>query len=372
MRKLVLPLAAAGLLAFAVAHVVRSQQVPPRPGPPAPPPRTPFEGTVAATGVVEAETENIAVGSPLAGIVTTVCVKAGQRVATGNPLFRLDDRQLRAEYESRAAALVGAEAQLTRLEAMPRPEELPASEARVAEARANLIDQEDQLRRSQALVRNRAIGEEELVRRRQASHVAREQLARAEADYRLLRAGAWEPDKAVARAAVAQARAQLKQTQTDLERLEVRALVDGEVLQVSVRPGEYVGVPPGQALVVLGGVSRLHVRVDIDEHDIPRYRRYAAARAAVRGNPGTEYPLSFVRVEPFVVPKRSLNGDNNERVDTRVLQVLYALPAPAEAVYVGQQLDVFIEADAARAEDIVPAPRPATSVTTPLQRKDEL
>jgi HlyD family secretion protein len=356
MRKWILPLAAAGMLAFAVAHVVRSQQVPPRPGPPAPPPRTPFEGTVAATGVVEAETENIAVGSPLAGIVTTVCVKAGQRVAAGDLLFRLDDRQLRAEHEYRAAVLASAEAQLTRLEAMPRPEELPARDARVQEARANLIGQEDQLHRSQALIRNRAIGEEELVRRRQATHIAREQLARAEADYRLLRAGAWEPDKAMARAAVAQARAQLKQTQTDLERLEVRALVDGEVLQVNVRPGEFVGAPPGQPLALLGGVSRLHVRVDIDEHDIPRFRRSAAARVLVRGNSGIEYPLTFVRVEPFVVPKRSLNGDNNERVDTRVLQVLYALPSSAQTVYVGQQLDVFIEADPARAENTIPPP----------------
>src|SRR5205807_2412349 len=125
MRKFVLPLASAGLLAFAVVHVVGSQQVPPRPGPPAPPPRAPFEGTVAGTGVVEAETENIAVGSPLAGIVTTVWVKAGQRVSAGDPLFRLDDRQLRAEHEYRAAALAATEAQLTRLESMPRPEELP-------------------------------------------------------------------------------------------------------------------------------------------------------------------------------------------------------------------------------------------------------
>jgi hypothetical protein len=72
--------------------------------------------------------------------------------------------------------------------------------------------------------------------------------------------------------------------------------------------------------------------------------------------------LTFVRVEPYVVPKRSLNGDNNERVDTRVLQVLYALPSSVQAVYVGQQLDVFIEADPAR---------PAPSATTPLQRKEE-
>jgi multidrug resistance efflux pump len=119
------------------------------------------------------------------------------------------------------------------------------------------------------------------------------------------------------------------------------------VLQINVRPGEFVGAPPGQALVVLGNVGRLHVRVDIDEHDIPRFRPGAPARAMLRGNPRQEYPLTFVRVEPYVVPKRSLTGDNTERVDTRVLQVIYALEPEERTVYVGQQLDVFLDAAAA-------------------------
>src|SRR5206468_10108550 len=135
---------------------------------------------------------------------------------------------------------------------------------------------------------------EEAMSRQQMARVAREQLARARADYDLLRAGAWEPDKVVAAAAVEQAQSQLEQTKVDLERLVVRALVDGEVLQVNVRPGEFVGAPPGQALVVLGNVHTLHVRVDIDEHDVPRFRPGAAARGALRGDPGYEYALRFV------------------------------------------------------------------------------
>src|SRR5262249_37510552 len=117
-------------------------------------------------------------------------------------------------------------------------------------------------------------------------------------------------------------------------------------LKVNVHPGEFVGAQPGQALILLGGVSRLHLRVEIDEHDVPRFRPETPARAQVRGNPQLEYPLTFVRVEPFMVPKRSINGDSTERIDTRVLQVLYTLPSSARAVYVGQQFDVFIKADA--------------------------
>jgi multidrug resistance efflux pump len=226
---------------------------------------------------------------------------------------------------------------------MPRPEELPPSEAKVREAQANLLDQEDQYNRVRVLGRA-AASEEELIRRRQAMRMAREQLAKAQADYELLKAGAWEPDKAVARAAVVQAEAQVEQTRTELDRLLVRASVDGDVLQVNVRPGEFVGAPPGQALVVLGNVGRLHVRVDIDENDIPRFRPGQPARAMLRGDPRQSFPLRFVRVEPYVIPKKSLTGDNTERVDTRVLQVIYALERDDRSVYVGQQLDVFLDA----------------------------
>ena len=168
-----------------------------------------------------------------------------------------------------------------------------------------------------------------------------------QAEHQLLKAGAWDKDKAIARAAVEQARAQVDMIQTDLDRALVRAPVEGDVLQVNVRPGEYVGAPPSQALVVLGNLRKLHVRVDIDEHDIHRFRTGAPARAALRGNPRVQFPLTFVRVEPYVIPKKSLTGDNTERVDTRVLQVIYCVDrAPASAtspeLYVGMQVDVFL------------------------------
>jgi multidrug resistance efflux pump len=343
-RKFGLPLLALGLLAFAVYHVLGAQRTPPRPPPVVEPARSPFARTVAASGLVEAQTENISVGTHLPGVVAEVHVKVGQQVKKGDPLFRLDDRHLQAERAYRQASLRAAKAQLARLEQMPREEELPPSKAKVREARANLHDQQDQAERARKLIRSRAVAEEELVRREQAAKMAAEQLARAEAEYALLKAGAWAPDKEVARAAVTQAEAQLGQTETELERLTVRAYVEGEVLQVNVRPGEYVGAPPGQALVVLGSVKRLHVRVDVDEHDIPRFRPGAPARAAVRGDPRLQHDLKFVRVEPYVVPKKSLTGDNTERVDTRVLQVIYAVAQGRGRLYVGQQVDVFIEA----------------------------
>ena len=142
-----------------------------------------------------------------------------------------------------------------------------------------------------------------------------------------------------------EAQSQVESNRIGLERLTVRALTDGEVLQVNVRPGQFAAMSWQEAMIVLGDVNRLHVRVDIDENDLPMFESGAPAVASLRGKPQVRFPLEFVKVEPYVVPKKSLTGDNTERVDTRVLQVIYALPDQRPVpVFVGQQMDVFLKA----------------------------
>jgi HlyD family secretion protein len=344
LTKFGLPIIAVGLIAFAIHYLGQARTRIPEVPPPVQPAESPYQHTVAGAGIVEPETENISIGSPLPGVVVQVYVKVGQKVKVGDPLFRLDDRQLKAELAIKQATLADASAELERLEAMPRTEELPQAEARIREAKADWENWEQQWARGEKLVTQRVMPEEEFLERKQSAIGARERYNRAVAEYDLLKAGAWEPDKRVAQAKVEEADAQVKQVQTDLDRLVIRALVEGEVLQVNVRPGEFVGAPPTQALIVLGNVSQLHVRVDIDEYDIPRFIPEAPARATLKGQPDISFPLRFVRIEPYVVPKKSLTGDNTERVDVRVLQVIYAIDAGTRRLFVGQQLDVFIDA----------------------------
>src|SRR4051812_26962689 len=135
-RKYFLPLLAVALLVFAVIQVVMAQQKPEKPEPPVDPARTPFGKTVSGAGIVEPQTENVSIGSHLPGVVTKVYVKVGQTVHKGDRLFQLDDRQLQAERAVREAALAAAEAQVAKLEDMPREEEKPASAAKVREAEA--------------------------------------------------------------------------------------------------------------------------------------------------------------------------------------------------------------------------------------------
>jgi hypothetical protein len=99
--------------------------------------------------------------------------------------------------------------------------------------------------------------------------------------------------------------------------------------------------------MVVGNVTPLAVRVDIDENDAWRVQPGTRATAILRGNSAVSFPLTFVKFEPYVIPKRSLTGESFERVDTRVLQVVFSFDKGALPIYVGQLVDVFIETSAA-------------------------
>ena len=212
------------------------------------------------------------------------------------------------------------------------------------EAQANLADAEVQVRLIESVTDRRAVREEDVQRRRLAYQAAQARLAEAQAQLALLKAGAWAPDIAVAKSEVAQAEAQLKLVETNVDRLSMRAPIAGVILQNKVRLGQYAQCGPlSEPLMILGSVTPLHVRVDVDEHDAWRVRGGAPAVASPRGNGSLRIPLEFVRFEPYVIPKKSLTGDSTERVDTRVLQVIYRVKDQDAPLYVGQQMDVYIE-----------------------------
>jgi len=140
------------------------------------------------------------------------------------------------------------------------------------------------------------------------------------------------------------ARANLQEAEANLELHNVRSPVDGVVLSSSVRVGEYA--PSGnvsEPLVRVGNLNPMYVRVDIDENDAWRFNPNSKAIAYVRSNNDIKAELQFVRVEPYVRPKKSLTGESSERVDTRVLQVIYEFNPSGMPIYTGQQMDVYIE-----------------------------
>jgi multidrug efflux pump subunit AcrA (membrane-fusion protein) len=355
--KFLLPALAALGIVVGVGAVLAKRDVPPS-QPLLDPPQKPAEAreVIYGFGLVEAQRENIPIGTTVPGVVLEVYVdgrpgftpphkKVGDRVKRGEPLFRIDDRDLTAEAKVRESSLRSVEAQLHRLEHMPRAEDLPPAIEAVEEARARLLDAEAAYNRDANLFHKRMVAAADFDKDRYTQQGARATLAKAEADLAKLKAGAWKEDIEVQRAAVEQAKSQLENIQIMLDRLIVRAPVDGEILQVNVRPGQFAALAWKEPMIVLGEVNRLHVRVDIDENDLYRFREGVPGWANIKGRREPRFPLEFVRVEPYVIPKKSLTGDNTERVDTRALQVLYALPVqPPDKVYVGQQMEVFLEA----------------------------
>jgi multidrug efflux pump subunit AcrA (membrane-fusion protein) len=311
MKRTILPIIALGALTFGIISVVHSQPKRESYLPPSPPPESPYVQAVAAQGLVESSSENISIGTPLSDVVTEVHVVVGQVVKSGEPLFRLDDRQLRADLATRQA-------------------ELGVAETQVKVDTALLQDAQQQLTFAETLSDKRAISSEEHARRRYAAEAAE---ARLEA----------------AKAQVNAAAAQVKSVETHIERSTVCSPIDGEVLQVKVHVGEFA--PAGVTttpLILLGRLKPLNIRVDVDEHEAWRVSPSAKAVATVRGNADLKTPVSFVRYEPFVLPKKSLTGDSTERVDTRVLQVIYRVENENLHLFVGQQMDVFIESQPAQ------------------------
>src|SRR6202521_1905671 len=320
-RKYLLPLLAVIGVAAAIAMVIQGKRTAPvaQPGPQ--PANAPFSSYIFGPGIVEASTENIAVGTPVSGIVTAIYVKWGDRVKRGDPLFKVDTRDLDAQLLPANAKVKEVEAQL-----------LPAN-AKVNEAQATLAKAENRLKVGEGLEPGVSVSAEEMANRRFDVAISKATLASVEAQVDQIKTQ------------IASAEAQVGQIKAQIELHTIRAPVPGRILQMKTRRGEYAqtGVL-STPLMLLGDDTTLHVRVDIDENDAWKFRPCAPAVASVRGNPDIKTPLQYVRTDPDVVPKVLLTGDTTQRTDTRVLQVVYSFDPKSLPLYVGQQMDVFIEA----------------------------
>ena len=343
-RKLLLPIFSVAGFIFAVWMVVQGAKAVPPSKPVTDPPHPPYVQKISGAGIVEASTQNIAIGTPVSGLADKIYVSVGQHVKEGEILFVLDGRKHRAALAVREAALAEARARLARLLEAPRKEDIPPSVAKVKEAEADLEDLRILLKTAIKVHKEDALSREELDRRRFAAQAAEARLDQAKAKLNLLRAGAWHSDIQVARAEVARTETEVQAAKVENDLLNIKAPVDGDILQVNIRPGEFAqsGVL-AQPLILMGNLERLHVRVDIDENDAWRFQSESPAVAFVRGNPQLKTRLRFEYKEPYVVPKRTLTGESTERVDTRVMQVVYSFNRDELNVYPGQLMDVYIE-----------------------------
>jgi HlyD family secretion protein len=333
----ILPVLAVGSLLYATTSIVRTQPVRELTEPPVAPPRSAFQHTIAAAGLIEPSSEPISLGTARSGVVKEVLAKVGDAVKKDQPLVILRTSELEAERAVALAAVKEAEAQLAVAQS-----QITVAEAQMKIAEAEVAQAQRMLTFAESVKDSRVLSDEERTQR--AMTVATQQ-ARLESTRATVASARSSVTAAEAACQAAQARVAV--SDVEIERCTIKAPLDSEVLQVRIRVGEYVSPLASAPWFTLGQTSPLHIRADVDEHEAWRVQAGAKAEAQVRGNPALKAPLNFVRFEPYVVPKKSLTGDASERVDTRVLQVIYRIePVGNLRLFPGQQMDVFIEAPA--------------------------
>lgn len=301
-RKWILPILASFGALIAVLVVFWSNRKEPVPAILYPAPKSPYRSAIYGSGIIEASTENIAIGTPFMQPIVAIYVVEGDNVKTGDPLLKQDTRSLEAQ-------------KLT-------------AESQLQAAKINFENARIQFSFYERLKDKKAVSEQ----------------AYTAAYYAML-----EAEEQIQIAAN-----QLNQILVDIDRSTIRAPVDGKILQVNAHIGEiYAPISYGitqsysnleAAQILMGTVSPLQMRIDIDEEDSWRFKENSKATAFVRGNSHINFPMKFLRIEPYIIPKTYFTGEVTERIDTRVLQVLYQFEQMDLPIYAGQLLDVYIEA----------------------------
>lgn len=272
------------------------------------PPINPFPCAIAGSAITEAYGDDVRIGVAMPGLIEDVWVHVWDKVKTGQPLFSVDTREVRAKIE------------------------VDKQDITVKKREIELL--EIQYQRFLSVSDQRAISEESISTKLSELNVARSEL-----------------DRAIA---------QLEADEVELERRIIRAPRDGRILRNTIHKGEFFGGNTGGGgpitasttvlntpfEIILGNTDYIQVRMDVDEQSASRVQTNRKAVGYPRGVLKRAFDLEFVRVEPFIIPKKSLTGESDERIDTRVLQVIYRFRPPDDfPIYFGQQFDVYVEAD---------------------------
>ncbi len=307
-RKYVIPVIAVAGLILAVFVVMQGSKAVPAAAPVTQPAAAPYASYVAGAGIVESSTENINIGTGVGGTVTNVYVKIGDRVKVGDPLFLIRDKTLRAELKMQQAAVETAK-------------------ARISDAKATLGTAKSQLEMYESVPDKRAIIEEELIRRRHGAEGAAARLEQANAEFEV-------------------AKAQVEVTAADLDRHTIKSTIDGTVLQVKIQPRR---IRDGRRAADTSHGHRQHRHPRRPRRR--RRKRRMADRSRLAGDcVRPRQQESLYKSKNLPASNRTLCPSDRslakapERVDTRVLQVLYSFQRGSLPVYVGQQMDVFIQA----------------------------
>ena len=357
MRTLLFALSFVGLLAGCVVAYVSAITQPPLP-PAFSPATNPYPSGIYAEGMLESDQasgENINIYPEVSGTVKQIPVAEGQEVKGGTILLVLDDSIQRATAEQLQSQAQAAFTLLEELKAQPRKETLDVAEAQVVSAQASLKTAQDELDKQQAAydANPKSISKDALDSAVNAVVTAKANLEVACRQRDLTKAGAWIYDiNNQERQFNALSKSYLSASAL-LSKYTLRAPKDGIVLAINPTVGSFVsaqgaydtytqGMDP--VLVLGSSHEHLNVRCYVDEILVPRLPPSGRMKAqmSVRGS-SVKIPLQYVRMQPIVSPKIELSDQRLERVDVRVLPIIFRIEVPKDVnLYPGLLVDVYI------------------------------
>jgi HlyD family secretion protein len=356
-NKLLFALSILGVIAGLVSAYLYAVERKPQPPVFSPAPN-PYPHGIYANGIVESyqsHGENINLYPEVAGTVTKILAAEGQSVQRGTPLLELDDSVQKATVEQLKAQADASLALLQELKAQPRKEALDVAQAQLTLTAANLRTAQDQVdkQRHSYAIDPKSVSKDALDTAENAFKVARANLEVAKRQYDLTRAGAWIYEIRNQERQYSAAERAYTASSNLLAKYTLRAPIDGIVLSINTAVGSYVS-PQGAydtytqglgPIISMGTAGDyLGVRCYIDEILLQRLpdAEHIKAQMFVRGT-DIRIALEYVRTQPYVSPKIQLSNQRTERVDVRVLPVIFRFTPPKGVqLFPGQLVDVYV------------------------------
>ncbi len=252
---------------------------------------------VAAPGRVEPKSGEIKIGPGLLGRVEEVLVKVKDKVEKGELLFRLDDADARAKL---ASAEVAAEASRD-----VRESQLPSGRENLRKAEDALYSAERavtgariELDYALAAKRRGTGSAQALSNARSRLRTANDRLERERIAYVKAQSKSNLPAPSRAESTFNKARAEVRMAEALLDKTRVRSPISGTVLQVHTNPGEVVAPRPDLALVVVGDMSNLTVKAEVDASDIAKIKLGQKAFVRSTSYPGKDFSGSVAKIAP--------------------------------------------------------------------------
>jgi multidrug efflux pump subunit AcrA (membrane-fusion protein) len=286
--------------------------------------------TVVSPGVVEPWGAQVDLAAQESGWIAQIPAQEGDVVQAGQLLATLEDGAERHAVELARGELAEAEAALAKLEWGSTVEEIQQAQADSDAAVARQGFASAVAARTARLYEEGLVADNEVDRTGADAKAQSAQAERAAARLRELENGARPEDKDAARAKVATAQARLRLAESNLARRRVVAPADGTILLSRFHSGEFYNAAAGP-LFVLGDLSRLQVRMEVDEIDALAVA--GGASCAVYSDAGVRLTTGeVVRLAPKMGRRGLPLESPTARADVRVREVFVEIPASANLV----------------------------------------